>query len=153
MSLLSSLRDVPPAVEASLDVADVDHAFDRLATTSGSGSARARGELLRDLFGRATSDEQDFVSRLLFGEIRQGALEGVLVDAVARASGVPAAKIRRATMLAGSIAPVAQAALGSGEAALDQFILQPFRPVQPMLADSAPDVAAALGELGEASFE
>jgi DNA ligase-1 len=153
MSLLASLRDVPPADEETLGVADVDRAFDRLAATSGSGSARARGELLRDLFGRATRDEQDFLSRLLFGELRQGALEGVLADAIARASGLPAAKIRRATMLAGSIASVAQAALGKGEAALEQFVLQPFQPVQPMLADAAADVAAALGDLGEASFE
>jgi DNA ligase-1 len=153
MSQLSSMRDVPPAETETLDLADVDRVFDRLATTSGSGSARARAELLRELFGRATRDEQDFISRLLFGEIRQGALEGVLVDAVARAAGLPAAKIRRATMLAGSIAAVAQAALGEGEAGLERFTLQPFRPVQPMLADSAADVAAALTDLGEASFE
>jgi DNA ligase-1 len=153
MSLLSSLRDVPPADDEALGVADVDRAFDRLSATSGSGSARARGELLRELFGSATRSEQDFLSRLLFGEIRQGALEGVLADAVARASGLPAAKIRRAAMLAGSLASVAQAALGSGEGALDRFTLQPFQPVQPMLADSVADVAAALGDLGEASFE
>jgi DNA ligase-1 len=153
MSLLSSLRDVPPADEQTLDVADVDRAFDRLAATSGAGSARVRGELLRDLFERATGSEQEFLSRLLFGEIRQGALEGVVADAVARASGLPAAKIRRAAMLAGSLAAVAQAALGRGETALEQFILQPFQPVQPMLADSAADVAAALGDLGQASFE
>jgi DNA ligase-1 len=152
-SLLSSMRDVAPADDATLAVDDVDGALDRLAATSGAGSARARAELLRDLFGRATRDEQDFISRLLFGEIRQGALEGVLVDAVARASGLPAAKVRRATMLAGSIAAVARAALGNGEAALEQFILQPFQPVQPMLADSAADVGAALADLGEASFE
>jgi DNA ligase-1 len=153
MALLSSLGDVPPADQATLDVSDVDGVFDRLGATSGAGSARARAELLRDLFGRATRDEQDFISRLLFGEIRQGALEGVLVDAVARASGLTAAKIRRAAMLAGSIASVAGAALGEGEAALERFILQPFQPIQPMLADSAADVGAALTDLGEASFE
>ncbi len=153
MALLSSMRDVPPAEAGTLEVADVDRAFIRLASTSGSGSARARAELLRDLFARATRHEQDFLSRLLFGEIRQGALEGVLVDAVARASGLPAARIRRAAMLSGSIAAVTQAALGEGDAALERFILQPFQPVQPMLADSAADVAAALIDLGEASFE
>jgi DNA ligase 1 len=153
MALLSSLRDVPPADHATLDVSDVDGVFDRLGTTSGAGSARARAELLRGLFGRATREEQDFIARLLFGEIRQGALEGVLVDAVARASGLTAGKIRRAAMLVGSIASVAQAALGEGEPALERFILQPFQPVQPMLADSAADVGAALTDLGEASFE
>src|SRR5207247_11459754 len=88
-----------------------------------------------------------------FGGLRQGALEGVLVDAVARAAGIPAARVRRAAMLAGDLAPVARGALVGGDAALAQFILQPFQPVQPMLADSAADVAGALDALGEASFE
>jgi DNA ligase-1 len=110
--------------------------------------------LLRDLFARATGDEQGFIARLLGGGLRQGALEGVLVDAVARAAGVPAAAVRRAAMLAGDTGLVAQAALGEGgAAALSRFVLQPFQPVQPMLADSAGDVAAALADLGEASFE
>src|SRR5262249_18288638 len=89
----------------------------------------------------------------LFGGLRQGALEGVFVDAVAKASNVPAATIRRATMLAGEIGAVARAALTDGEGALDRFVLQPFHPVQPMLADSASDVGAALADLGEASLE
>jgi DNA ligase-1 len=153
MALLSSMRDVPPADAPTLSLSDVDAALDRLSTTSGSGSARVRAELLRGLFERATRDEQDFIARLLFGELRQGALEGVLVDAVARASGMAAATIRRAAMLAGEIALVAQVALTEGEAALSRFVLQPFQPVQPMLADSAADVGAALTDFGEASFE
>src|SRR5207253_5782052 len=104
-ALLTELRDVPPASVASLDVAEVDAAFDRMAATSGSGSSRPRAELLRQLLGRATRDEQDFLSRLLFGELRQGALEGVLVEAIARAGGVEAARVRRAAMLAGDLAP------------------------------------------------
>ena len=91
--------------------------------------------------------------RLLFGELRQGALEGILMDAVARASGIQAGRIRRAAMLAGDLASVARAALVDGDAALSQFILQPFQPVQPMLADSASDVGDALATLGEASFD
>ncbi len=87
--------------------------------------------------GARDRDEQDFLFRLLFGELRQGALEGVLIDAVARASGIPAARIRRAAMLAGDLAPVARAALVDGDAGLAQFVLRPFQPVQPMLADSA----------------
>ena len=153
MALISSMRDVPPTGEATLTVEDVDTAFDRLAATAGAGSARARAELLRGLFARAMRDEQGFLSRLLFGELRQGALEGVFVDAVARASGIAAAKIRRAAMLNGEIASVARVALTEGEGALARFVLQPFRPIQPMLADSAADVDAALGDLGEASFE
>jgi DNA ligase-1 len=152
-ALLSTLRDVPPADAPSLELADVDAAFDRIAAAAGTGSASTRAQLLRQLLGRATRAEQDFLIRLLFGELRQGALEGVLMDAVARASGIPLARVRRAAMLAGDLAPVARAALAGGDAALAQFILQPFQPVQPMLADSASDVADALTTLGEASFE
>jgi len=150
---LQALRDVPPADAPALDVRDVDAAFDRIAAASGAGSSSSRAQLLRELVGRATRDEQDFLIRLLVGELRQGALEGVLMDAVARASGIALARIRKAAMLAGDLAPVARAALVEGDAALAQFILQPFQPVQPMLADSAGGVDDALGTLGEASFE
>src|SRR6266567_1483968 len=139
-AMLSGMRDVPPADAPSLDVGDVDAAFDRLAATSGAGSAASRSQLLRDLFGRATRPEQDFLVRLLFGELRQGALEGVLIEAIARASGIGPARIRRAAMV-------------DGDAALSGFILTPFQPVQPMLADSAPDVGGALMALGEAVIE
>jgi ATP-dependent DNA ligase I len=152
-SLLSAMRDVTPAGAAGLEVGDVDAAFDRIAAASGQGSSGTRAEVLRHLLGRATAEEQDFLIRLLFGELRQGALEGVLVDAVARAAGIPAARIRRSAMLAGDLAPVAAAALAEGDAALSRFILQPFRPIQPMLAGSAADVGDALASLGEASFE
>ena len=146
-------REAPPASEASLAVAEVDDTFGRIASLSGPGSSRARAEALRSLFGRATDAEQDFLARLLFGELRQGALEGVLVEAVARASKIPAAAVRRAAMLAGALAPVARAALVEGESALQALVIKPFTPVQPMLADSAADVDAALGDLGEASLE
>src|SRR5262245_15952469 len=152
-ALLSSLRDVPAADASSLDVGDVDAAFNRLLATSGQGSADARARQLRQLFSRATHDEQSFLSRLLFGELRQGALEGVLVDAVARASKIAAPRLRRAAMLAGDLAVVARVALVEGDASLARFVLQPFQPVQPMLADTAADVDEALGTLGEASFE
>ena len=152
-AVLAGLRDVPPASTASLELRDVDARFDRLAGVSGAGSASGRAELLRQLMAAATTDEQEFLFRLLYGELRQGALEGVLTDAVARASGLPLARIRRAAMLAGDLAPVAQAALAQGEAGLAQFALRPFQPIQPMLADSAADVGGALTELGHASFE
>ena len=152
-AVLSGLRDAPPAAAPRLGLGDVDATFDRIAAISGSGSAAARAQLLRALMSAATAAEQDFLFRLLFGELRQGALEGVLMDAVARASGLPAARIRRAAMLAGDLAPVARAALGEGDAGLAQFAMQPFRPIQPMLADSAGDTGGALDELGEASFE
>ena len=97
----------PTADQPSLEILDVDASFDRIAATAGSGSAAARARLLRELLGRATRDEQDFLLRLLSGELRQGALEGVLLEAIARASGIAAARVRRATMLAGDIGVVA----------------------------------------------
>jgi DNA ligase-1 len=152
-AMLSSMRGVPPASASELDLREVDAAFVRLAAATGPGSADARAQLLRELLARATSDEQDFLIRLLFGELRQGALEGVLIDAVGRAAGIPAARIRRAAMLAGELATVARAAIVEGDAALSAFALQLFKPVQPMLADSAADVSNALADLGEASLE
>jgi DNA ligase-1 len=146
-------RQVAPADAPTLDLADVDAALGQLATTSSSGSARRKAEILSGLFAGATRAEQDFLVRLLFGELRQGALEGVLLEAVARAANVPAASVRRAAMMAGDLGTVARAALVEGEAALSQFLVQLFRPVQPMLADSAPDVAEALDRLGEAALE
>lgn len=152
-SIIRQAHDVAPATEETLTIRDVDATFDDTARMAGSGSTRARVTRLRDLFSRATAKEQDFLARLLFGELRQGALEGVLSEAVAKASAIPAAQIRRAAMLAGELAPVAAAALVDGISGLAPFTLRPFRPVQPMLADSADGVEAALAELGEASFE
>jgi ATP-dependent DNA ligase I len=152
-ALLASMRDVPAAAASSLDLSDVDQAFARIAASAGAGSSSGRAQILRDLFARATADEQEFLARLLFGELRQGALEGVLLDAVAQAAGIAATKIRRAAMLAGDLAVVARTALTRGEDALSEFVLEPFKPVQPMLAETASDVRGALAELGEASFE
>jgi DNA ligase 1 len=152
-SILAAMRSIEPAGTATLAVSDVDAVLARVADVSGAGSLASRAELLRDLFRRATRDEQDFLLRLLYGDLRQGALEGVLLEAVGRAARVPAARIRRAAMLAGALAPVARVALTEGGDALSRFILQPFRPVQPMLADSAEDVDGALAALGEAAFE
>ncbi|MQA30436.1 MAG: ATP-dependent DNA ligase [Luteitalea sp.] len=152
----ASIRDargVQPAGAATLQLRDVDRAFEDIRSIAGAGSITARTTRLRDLMARATADEQDFLTRLLFGELRQGALEGVLLEAVARAARVPAASVRRAAMLAGSLATVAVAALAAGGTALDAFIIQPFQPVQPMLADSAEGVDEALRDLGSASLE
>jgi DNA ligase-1 len=150
---IMAARDVSPAETPTLDLADVDAALAQLAATSGSGSAHRKAEVLRELFARATRPEQDFLVRLLFGELRQGALEGVLLEAIARAASVPAAGVRRAAMMAGDLGTVAQAVLVEGEPALARFLLQLFRPVQPMLADSASDVGEALERLGEAALE
>jgi DNA ligase-1 len=158
-SVVPAAHASAPADSPSLELRDVDDAFARVATAAGAGSTAAKAQTLRDLFTRATRDEQDFLIRVIFGELRQGAVEGVLLEAVARASGVAAARVRRAAMLAGALAPVARAVLvddpgnAGNEAALSRFTFQLFQPIQPMLAETADDVTAALAELGEASFE
>jgi DNA ligase 1 len=136
---------------ASLTVADVDAAFQNLKTVKGKGAAAARQAQLGDLFGRATAVEQDFLLRLIVGELRQGALEGVMLEAVASAAELPAADIRRAATLAGGLPQVAHAALSG--AGLDAFSIRLMQPVLPMLAQPAEDVAAALKDLGTALLE
>ena len=150
---LSGLRGESAATDATLTVADVDRTLAEIASTSGKGSAAQRSARLRELFARATHDEQDFLVRLLVGELRQGALEGVMIEAVAAASGVADATVRRATMFAGDLASVARIAIAEGAAGLDRFSVELNRPVQPMLAQTAVDVADALEQLGTASFE
>jgi DNA ligase-1 len=144
-----NLKDVGASETPTLTLHDVDGVFTQLAAVKGSGSAATRQQHLRSLLGRATRAEQDFITRLLFGELRQGALEGILVEAVARASGLGGASIRRAMMMAGALAPVARAALVAGEAGLGGFGVQLFQPVQPMLAQPAEDVNEALVHLHE----
>ncbi len=132
---------------------EVDAALERLRATTGKGSAGAKLGQLRALFARATDDEGDFLARLIAGELRQGALEGVMLDAIAAAAALPPAEVRRAAMYAGGLAPVAGAALTGGAAALAQFSIRVLQPVQPMLASPAGDVAAALAALGTAALE
>jgi DNA ligase-1 len=146
-STISASKDVTAAETPELHLHDVDEAFTQLAAIKGSGSAAARHQRLRDLLTRAIRAEQDFIIRLLFGELRQGALEGVLVEAVAKASGIAAPTVRRAAMMAGALAPVARAALVNGETGLSSFGVQLFQPVQPMLAQPAADMTDALDQL------
>ena len=139
---------------ASLTIADVDRSLADVASLRGSGSAARRTEALQALFGRATPDEQEFLIRLLVGELRQGALEGVMVDAIAAAAAIPVEQIRRAAMYAKNLGAVAHAALTDGAGALEQFQLEPLSPIAPMLAQVAADVGEALKELGgEVAFE
>jgi DNA ligase-1 len=105
------------------------------------------------MFSRATEAEQQFLSGLLMGELRQGALEGIMAEAIAKASGLAPERVRRAAMLAGDITRVARAALEQGDAGLSQYEVQLFRPIQPMLAQSADDVPEALACIGEAALE
>ena len=140
---LVNLRTAP-AGEPSLTVADVGQTFDEVAVTSGKGSATRRSELLGGLFGRATKAEQDFLLRLLTGELRQGALEGIMLDAIAKAADVEKETVRRAFMLSGRLPDTAEAAMTGGAAALNTFGLQLGRPIRPMLASPADDLEEAL---------
>ena len=152
-SALQAARPRRAATSASLGVVEVDAALERLAATTGKGSAATKSQILSDLFGRATAEEQDFLFRLLIGELRQGALAGLMTEAVAKAAGIEPVKIRRAAMVAGDLGAVALAALTEGVPGLARFGIELFRPVQPMLAQPAEDVADAMGQLGEAALE
>jgi DNA ligase-1 len=148
----AALRDgFTPAEAPVLTLSDVDSGFSAIGAVSGKGSTAARKALVGELFGRATGDEQRFLVGLLSGELRQGALEGVMTEAVARAASVPVAEVRRAMMLRGSLGAVAAAALSGGSAALGAFGLEVGRPVRPMLAASAPTIAEALAKAGGAT--
>ena len=152
-SAVGQTSGVAPAAEPSLTVRDVDGTLDRLQQTTGPGSAAIRQRVMHDLFGRATDVEAEFLRRLLLGELRQGALEGVMADAIAAAAGVPSATVRRAAMLSGDLARVAEVALEHGEPGLARIGLQVLRPVLPMLAASATTVAEALAANGRSSVE
>jgi DNA ligase-1 len=145
--------DASAADHATLTLRDVDAALDAVARAAGRGSTAERARLLGALFSRATRDEQAFLRKLVLGELRQGALEGVLVDAIARAAGLPSDRIRRAAMLGGRLPIVARAVLERGEPALGAFRLELLRPIQPMLAQSADDPDDAIARLGRAALE
>ncbi len=146
-------RPVPPAAEPSLTVREVDALLTRLAKVSGPGSQAERARLVGELLGASTEAEQRFLTGLLTGEVRQGALDAVAVEGLAQATGAAPADVRRAVMLAGSLQPVAGALLADGPEALDRFRLTVGRPVQPMLAHSASSVAEAVGKLGACAVE
>jgi DNA ligase-1 len=148
-TLQSAMDDAAGA--PGLTITEVDRSFDELRTMKGKGSAAARQQRLKALFGKATAEEQDFLLRLIVGELRQGALEGVMLEAVASAAELPAADIRRAATLAGGLPQVAHAALSG--AGLDAFAIRLMQPVLPMLAQPAQDLAAALKDLGTALLE
>lgn len=150
----ASVRDlVAGADEPSLTVADVDAAFTTIASQTGAGSRQDRHAILAGLFARSTPEEADLIRGLVVGDLRTGALEGVVTDAVARAAGLPIDVVRRATMFAGDVGVVAVTALVAGEAAVQAIGLSPLRGVQPMLASTSASVADAVAEVGEASVE
>ena len=145
----ASLRTLPtPAAEPTLTIVAVDAELERIAALSGAGSAAARSAAVSALFAAATEAEQTFLRRLISGEIRQGALDSTMLDALALASDVALPTIRRAVMFAGATGPVAVAALTGGAVAVAEFGLRVGQPVRPMLASSAVDVPAALAKVG-----
>jgi DNA ligase-1 len=152
----ATIQRASPGVAAAapeVELAEVDAALEAIARVSGAGSAQSRLRLLRELLARLTEEEQRFLAALIVGELRQGALEGLVIEAVAAAARRPPAEIRRALMMAGDLPAVARAALDGEGAGLSAFAVRLFQPVLPMLAGSAESVAEALGELGEAAVE
>jgi len=144
---------VPRASAPSLSVLDVDETLGRIASVSGPGSGAMRPRLFASLLERATEEEADFLIRLVLGELRQGALAGLMEEALAKATEIPVSEIRRALMVSGDSGAVAHAALTEGRAGLSRFRLQLFRPLQPMLAQPGEDLEEALERLGEAALE
>ena len=150
----ASLRDLPPpAPEPSLQVAEVDDALERIAALTGPGSQGARRDAIAALFGRATEEEQGFLRALVSGGVRQGALAGVMAEAVAAATAIPRAAVARANMLSGDPRVVAAAALHEGEAALARFRLEVGRPIGPMLASPAASLDEAMERVGEGAVD
>jgi DNA ligase-1 len=143
----------PPTLDPELEVVEVDRVLGEISRASGPGSQTARIEMLTDLMNRATEPEQEFLRGLILKNLRQGALEGVMADAVAVALEVPAERVRRAAMLEGDLVAVASRGLAEGPEALGQTALAVFTPVQPMLAKTAETVASAIEMLGEAVVE
>ncbi|MEU6880357.1 ATP-dependent DNA ligase [Streptomyces sp. NPDC046712] len=144
---------VPPAEQPTLTLAGTDAAMTALAAVSGAGSQAQRARLVRELMAAATRPEQEFLLRLLSGDVRQGALDAIALEGVARAATVPSAELRRAVMLEGSLPRVAQAVLADGPAALGAFALRVGTPVLPMLAHTAGSVTEAVAGLGPCVVE
>ena len=150
---LQEMRRIEGAREPSLELPDLDAIFRELEDVSGAGSGAARLDILRGLYRRATKEEQDFLTRLLLEDLRQGSLEGVMLEAIARGAEAPPEAVRREFMLSGDLGLVAGTALSDGASGLERFQLELFRPIQPMLAQTAESVASALETLGTAAFE
>jgi DNA ligase 1 len=150
---LRKLRQLAPASNGGVSVLELDETFQRLGELSGSGSGKRREQLLHELFGRLDEAERDFVTRLVLGELRQGALEAIVVEALAQATNIPVASLRRAMLFAGDATEVAVRALAGGEAALAELSIELFRPLRPMLAQTAEDVSDALARTAPCAFE
>ena len=145
--------DATPSESANLQLVEVDRILEEVSQTQGAGSKARRGRLLTDLLGRATQEEQQFLRGMMLRNLRQGALEGVMADAVAAALGVDSRRVRRSAMLEGDLVTVAARALVEGPDSLGTSSIAVFTPVQPMLAKTASTAGGAVSELGEAVIE
>ena len=145
--------EVTPAERGTLTVSDLDDGLSQIGAVAGRGAAARRSERLAALLQQATAGEQDFICKLLLGELRQGALDAVITDAVAKAAGLQRTTVRRALMLGGDLGVVASVALTQGAEGLERFSLQLFRPLQPMLAQPADNIDAVLGHGGAVAVE
>ena len=152
-SMLKEVLAHPASGGPALTLVDTDACFETLSRTTGAGSGRRRTEIFAGLTARASEAERDFIGRLIMGEMRHGALEGVMMEAVAKASGLASRAVRRAYFVTGSLGRVASAALSRGEAGLSGLQLTPGRPILPALAQPCDDVAEALRQLGAAALE
>ena len=152
-ALLRDALQTQPSARPSLSIADADAALAAIAASAGAGSKARRTQMLGDLLARATDDERDFLFRLLTGELRQGALESLMIDAVAVAANLPSAAVREAAMVAHGIASVARDAITTGREGLRRYALAPMQPIAPMLAQAASGVGEALAAFGTAAFE
>jgi ATP-dependent DNA ligase I len=151
--LVQAARPDGPATGTAPSLADLDAVFEGVAGERGTGSTERKVRALRALMERTDEDGRRFLVELLMGEVRQGALDGLVQEAIARAASLPPADVRQAAMFADNLGDVAQAALHEGAAGLSRFSLRLLSPVAPMLASTAEDVGEALGRLGEAAFE
>jgi DNA ligase 1 len=150
---LQTLRAEPAATSSAVSVLELDAVFQALEDLSGKGVASEREQLLRALFARLTAEEREFTVRLILGELRQGALESIVLDALAQAARVSSESIRKAMLFAGNAAEVAVSAFRGGEAELASFSVQLFRPLRPMLAQSAKDPTEAFSRTSPAAAE
>jgi len=151
-ALQAASNDAPPA-GPPLSLQDVDRAFEAIAADEGAGSSERRIGALRALMSRGDALQRRFLAELVMGELRQGALEGLVLDAIAKAAGLPLAEVRQAAMFSGDLGEVARVAREEGAAGLTRFSLRLLSPVSPMLASPAEDPAEALERMGEAAFE
>lgn len=148
-----SALNAPSADAPTLTLTAVDDAFAALVVIKGAGASDKRASVLRSLFSLATTEEQDFLSRLIAGALRQGALRALMLEAMAAASQLPLDEVRKAAMSAGGLGEVAEAVLTQGRSGLAQFSIRLLQPILPMLSQSAPDPATALEALGTAAWE